>query len=365
MPVPQRLAKPFGASDGLSFGDRLSRLEQSNFMGQAPADASILDRIARVEQRLFGQVRPGSIVERLKALERAPMGPSAATPPLSPNQQLPPIPQMSTIPQTLPSAQAAPSTPMSSPAQGAPQGIPGAMAAIIKSAHVASVVALPDIYPPRFFHVPAATETKADTTDYLSNVLTESKNKILKFEKMPIPIYITPIQEFGFSKAIREAFDDWDQRTNGLVKFVEVKNQKDARIIVIFSKMGLKAGTDCSLGAHTMTKWKSRGGGRLAFLPVGAIPVPLYIPSMGPKYSVPPQVIEVNLDVIYSHEDEVRLLLLKNIATHELGHALGMLGHSANKTDMMYPITDEHSRISQRDINTVTRLYEHKADIPL
>ncbi|MBU6450296.1 MAG: matrixin family metalloprotease [Cyanobacteria bacterium REEB67] len=103
----------------------------------------------------------------------------------------------------------------------------------------------------------------------------------------------------------------------------------------------------------------------MAFLPVGSIPVPLYIPSVGPKYTVPPQMIEVNLDVIYDHEEDVRLPLLKNIATHEAGHALGMLGHSQNKADMMYSVTDEHSRISQRDINTLTRLYQRKVDIPL
>jgi hypothetical protein len=195
--------------------------------------------------------------------------------------------------------------------------------------------------------------------------MAESKNKVLKFQKMPVPLYITPIQEIGFAKAIREAFCDWGVRTNGLVKFVEVKSPNDARIIVTFSRLGIKSGTDCSLGAHTVTKWNSRGPGKFAFVPVGAIPIPLYIPAIGPKYSVPPQVIEVNLDVIYSHDDDVRLLLLKNIATHELGHALGMLGHSKVEGDMMFPVTDEHSRLSQRDINTVRRLYERKADIPL
>jgi predicted Zn-dependent protease len=76
-------------------------------------------------------------------------------------------------------------------------------------------------------------------------------------------------------------------------------------------------------------------------------------------------VIEVNLDVLYGHDADIRDLLLKNIATHELGHALGMLGHSPKESDMMYTVTDEHSRLSQRDINTVTRLYQKKADIPL
>jgi predicted Zn-dependent protease len=98
---------------------------------------------------------------------------------------------------------------------------------------------------------------------------------------------------------------------------------------------------------------------------VGAVPLPVYIPRMGPKYTVPPQVMEVNLDLIMNKEQSVKYACLQNIVTHELGHALGMLGHSPNQADVMYPVTDEHSRLSQRDINTVIKLYNSKCDIPL
>ena len=120
-----------------------------------------------------------------------------------------------------------------------------------------------------------------------------------------------------------------------------------------------------SCGARLHLVPKKRGNGKVALMSVGAIPVPLYIPRFGPKYKVPPQVIEVNLDLIDSKVQDVKFLVLQNIVTHELGHALGILGHSNAKSDMMYPITDEHSRISERDLNTVSRLYKLKVDIPL
>ena len=112
-------------------------------------------------------------------------------------------------------------------------------------------------------------------------------------------------------------------------------------------------------------KYTNHGKGSVSVVSVGMIPVPLYIPKMGPQYTVPPQVIEVNLDLIMGKDASVRYRLLQNIITHELGHALGMLGHSKNQCDIMYPITDEHSRLSQRDVNTLIKLYKKKVQIPL
>ena len=189
---------------------------------------------------------------------------------------------------------------------------------------------------------------------------------MLRFEKLPIPVFITPLRNKLYTSSCIEGFEAWEARTNGRIRFVQVADINQARIRVVWKNLGMsKDGDDCALGAHTVTKWKKRGKGKLAVMSVGAIPVPLYIPRFGPKYSVPPQVIEVNLDLIDSKRQDIKFLVLKNIVTHELGHALGILGHSNSKEDMMYPVTDQYSRISKRDLNTLTRLYNMKVDIPL
>lgn len=50
------------------------------------------------------------------------------------------------------------------------------------------------------------------------------------------------------------------------------------------------------------------------------------------------------------------------IALHEIGHSLGIKTHSDRPDDIMYPVTTNLSRLSQRDINTVLRIYASKPD---
>ncbi len=53
---------------------------------------------------------------------------------------------------------------------------------------------------------------------------------------------------------------------------------------------------------------------------------------------------------------------LYGIALHEIGHSLGIKTHSDRPDDIMYPVTTERSHLSQRDINTILRVYASKPD---
>jgi hypothetical protein len=319
---------------------------------------SALDRVSAIETRVYGAPQSGSLLIRLAKLRETVLGIR------SPGSSMLPYENSQLVRPSFP-AQQPPNNSGGRPEHAYPPLKAPERQAADDLSYSGDPLTFANASPPRFLRIdpPGSKQT---TGDYYSNVLKATKGKTLRFKTMPIPVYITPFSDADFTNSVIRGFEAWEEQTSGLVRFVQIDSPEGARIRVAWKHLGAAPDdTGCTLGAHTITKWKTKAPGSLAMLSVGLVPVPLYIPKLGPKYSVPPQLIEVNLDLIERKNPEIRYLTLQNVVTHELGHALGILGHSPYKNDMMYPITDEHSRLSPRDIATISKIYNAKVDIPL
>ena len=233
--------------------------------------------------------------------------------------------------------------------------------AAARSAVINEGLSLPgkNLTPAVFVRMP---ETADKTTDYFDAILAGSKNKIFKFAQMPIPIYINANGQDDLMKACQSALYMWEARSNEMVRFTPVANPEQARIQVRLRHKGF-APDGSPLGAITHLYWKANdsrnfhGGKSADGLAAFQSGDSIYIDR--------PQLIDINLDTTLDRSNDIKPVLLRNVLAHELGHALGLLGHSPVKSDLMYEVTDEYSRLSDRDLNTLEKLYRSKVDVPL
>ncbi len=344
---------PSSGDTAVSFDASLQQLESATGLAASSA-SSMLERVEALERKVFGQPGSGAISDRIKNLRQAVNGHQTAgkEAPVAPPTSL-----QSSVEQSRTLA----------PMATAPAGATAAPLPVASDdMQLATMFPLTNVYPPRFFRIEPPGSSATNPGDYFAEVMQATKGKIFRFEQMPIPVYITPYPDKQFTDACIRGFESWEDLSGGVVRFVQVADPTEARIQVTWSHLGfVNKGDGCTLGAHTITKWNTRPTGSLSLLNIGMVPLPLGIPHVGTKYSVKPQIIEVNLDLMLSKHPEIRYITLQNVVTHELGHALGLLGHSPTRSDMMFSITDEHSRLSRRDINTITRVYQQKADVSL
>jgi hypothetical protein len=247
--------------------------------------------------------------------------------------------------------------------QSRPTGVPvrtdflPAETATVQQALIREALSIPgrDFAIPNFVRMPSAAQGTG--SDYLTISRAASKGRTFRFARMPISVYIDASAQPEMMSACLSALYMWEFRTHGFIRFVQTQTPEAARIQVFLRHHGFQPG-GTPQGAVTHLDWYVKRN-----QPPGTYQNSGY--NDDSPYFVPPQVIDINLDVSQDRESAIRPLLIKNITAHELGHALGLLGHSTVKSDLLYKDTDEYSRLSERDLNTLNRLYLQNVDIPL
>lgn len=181
-------------------------------------------------------------------------------------------------------------------------------------------------------------------------------NKIIRWNEktFPLRVYVNnksmkEIPEY-YKESVKEAFDNWSRSTNNFLKFILV-NEEESDIYIEFQdskntyNKNNKQDSYEYIVANTYPEIKDNKLKRMVI-----------------RYGI------YNFEgKLYKREEVYRTLL------HEIGHALGLMGHSLDDTSLMYMSSKNNvcgynyqyiiDTITPIDINTLYLLYSMRPDI--
>ncbi len=174
--------------------------------------------------------------------------------------------------------------------------------------------------------------------EYLSLV---TPNGVFKWanEKMPIPVYIgsgskVPGYSTDFDEAFRSALDEWEMKSNGLVSF-KIVDSPD------------KSDMDVTWTDNLHSKALSAEAGNTSII-------------CGAQGILKARMTLLTIDPFERGRARGKRQL-RNICLHEIGHAIGLNGHSGYPEDIMHSQLIVQDGVSPRDLNTLKMLYAESA----
>lgn len=180
--------------------------------------------------------------------------------------------------------------------------------------------------------------------NYLTDV-TRQGNFTWPLNQMPLRVYIedgtgTPGYQEMYQDYIRRAFNEWQMTSNGTLTWLEVNSPQQANIICSWTGEARPKGNGVEAGETQTTIQRS------PFFPNGRI-IAAHVVVLTCLFGRP-----------FSNADLYKTCL------HEIGHALGLQGHSSTASDIMYPVLNANQTpyLKDRDRNTIMALYSQTAD---
>ncbi len=163
-----------------------------------------------------------------------------------------------------------------------------------------------------------------------------ARKGLTRWNKQPICFYIesnstVPGFKPEFTQSVLDAFKIWQTAARGKLAFRQVARAQDAQIV-------------CSWTNDKKVLMNPNEGGNTQVVPTanGLLSANMILLTMPPPGA-----------------SEMDLAYLTRVALHEIGHAIGITGHSSERGDVMYSTvySGDKATLSANDIATIIYLY--------
>ena len=208
-------------------------------------------------------------------------------------------------------------------------------------------------------------ETETAET-YFDHVTLFSDGRITRFTQMPIRVHISPtLRPLPYLTAIRYAMNTWESATGGKIRFQETETPEQADIRVNPTYTGRLAFLDTRLGSAILTRL-SQNTFTVPGTNAQQSNTDQSSNTVGGGFPAPSINFTVEIVLMLEGDSTIGELSeeeMKTVCLHELGHAIGLWGHSPNTDDVCHATaTAQHP--TPRDVNTLLKVYDTPLHTP-
>lgn len=223
--------------------------------------------------------------------------------------------------------------------------------------------------------------------DYVQELIEQSGGTAKIFGKMPILIYIEESYSKNYKNyfvdAVKEAMKEWETASAGKLKFEITYDRKKSNMKIVWTDTFEDFAWQPELKKEDISaaKQKIKYGKASTLVQIGSIAAMVLggvtgVPLIGMAGSLGGSVaspflqyksldlddsalsIKINTNTTVGMTKEQSMEKIKQIAMHQLGHSVGIYGHSANHGDLMYS-NFSVNKLSDRDKNTIKEIYKN------
>jgi len=238
---------------------------------------------------------------------------------------------------------------------------------------------------PELAQVPV--NNQATENNYIKELIEQSGGTAKIFGEMPVKVFIDNAYVKNYHKyfddALKAAMKEWEAASNGKIKFEITNEPQKANIKVVWTEYFEDFSWQPELKSEDISaqKQKIKYGKANTLVQIGSVAAMVLggltgVPIVGMVGSVGGSVaspilqykslnlddtalsIKINTAQTSGMTKEQATAKIKQISLHQIGHAIGIYGHSPNPDDIMY-VNFTQDSLSERDKNTLNEIYKN------